>query len=162
VDFRSAEQAVKFAFNVSDRAEYARSDPLAVRGTSEQGLSPMDLHAQAAMIQSQIGRLLPQERDSILSMYGRGRERADAIRALSAHLYPSLKGSLPGTREVSIIVCHWATRRPPIRAIAEDRGVSYRKVCAWRSAVLRAWMPLYTRAIGKLHDNLVAGGVEIG
>lgn len=162
MQFRSAEQAVRFSFNISERSEYARSDPLRVRGTSEQGLSPMDLHAQAAMIQSQVNRLPPAERFTLLAMYGRGRVRADAIRALSARLYPSLKDSLPGPTEVSILVCHWATKRPAIRAIADDRGVSYRKVCSWRSAVLRLWMPLYARAVQRLHDQLVAGGFEIG
>lgn len=159
MEFKSAEQAVRFAFNISEREEYSRSDPMKVRGTNTADLSPMDLHAQAAMIVNQINRLPAAERWSVLAMYGRGRDRAQAIRELSDLLLPQA-GDM-GKSEVLIILCHWSTRRPSIRAIADDRGVSYRKVCAWRSAVLRAWMPLQTRAINNLHDRLVDGGVAI-
>lgn len=161
MEFRSAEQAVRFAYNISERAEYSRTNLLGTRGTSQDDLTPMDLHAQAAMIQSQVGRLHPVERCSILSMYGRGKDRTDAIRELAKYLEPLVAHELPGKGDLMIVICHWVTRRPSIRAIAEDRGVSYRKVCAWRSAVLRAWMPLQTRAIGRLHEQLLRGGLAI-
>jgi hypothetical protein len=161
MEFRSAEQAVRFSYNISERAEFARSDPLRVRGTSEADLSPMDLHAQAAMIQSQVNRLHPVERASVLAMCGRGKDRSDAIRYLAQYLHPLVASTLPGQSETMLVICHWVTKRPAIRAIADDRAVSYRKVCAWRSAVLRAWMPLQMRAIGRLHDVLVTGGLTI-
>lgn len=161
MEFRSAEQAVRFAYNISERTEYARSDPMRVRGTSQEDLSPMDLHAQAAMIQSQVKRLHQVECSSILALYGRGKDRTDAIRALADYLYPSVQSTLPSKGDLMIVVCHWVTRRPAIRAIAEDRGVSYRKVCQWRSVVLRAWMPLQARAIQRLHDQFVTAGVAI-
>lgn len=159
--FRSCEQALKFAWNISERVEYSRSDPMRVRGTSQEDLSPMDLHAQAAMIQSQVNKLHPVERASLLAAYGRGRDRTEAIRVLAEYLAPLLRGLLPGKSELMIVILHWVTRRPSIRAIAEDRGVSYRKVCGWRSAIVRAWMPVQARAIGRLHDQLVSGGLEI-
>ena len=159
MEFRSAEQAVRFSYNISEREDFARSDPMRVRSTSQDDLSPMDLHAQAAMIQAQIRRMNPAECNSILALYGRGKDRTDAIRYLAAHLMPLVSGTLPGTDEVEIVICHWATRRPAIRAIAAARHVSYRKVCEWRSAVLRAWMPLQTRAIQRLHDQLTDGGI---
>lgn len=161
MQFNSAEQAVRFAWNISERAEYSRSDPMRVRGTNAADMTPMDLHAQAAMIQNQVNRLHPPERCSIVAMYGKGKERTDAIRYLAEYLYPIVSGTLPSRSELEIILCHWVTKRPAIRAIADDRDVSYRKVCAWRSAVLRAWMPMQTRAIGRLHDQLVSGGFEI-
>ncbi|CAB4195455.1 hypothetical protein UFOVP1298_20 [uncultured Caudovirales phage] len=161
MEFRSAEQAVRFAYNISERAEFSKSDPLRVRGTSRDDLSPMDLHAQSAMIQSQINRLHPVERSSILALYGKGKDRTDAIRYLGEYLYPFVSGTLPSRSELEILICHWVTRRPAIRAIAEDRGVSYRKVCQWRSAVLRSWLPVQARAIDRLHDTLVSGGVQI-
>jgi hypothetical protein len=161
MQFRSAEQAVKFAFNISERAEYARTDLLGTRGTSQDALSPMDLHAQSAMIQAQIARLHPAERDSILAMYGRGKDRSDAIRGLVNYMHPMVENAIPNTTDLTIMICHWATRRPAIRSIAKDRGVSYRKVCSWRSVVLRAWIPLQTRAINRLHEQLVTGGVTI-
>ena len=159
MEFRSCEQAVKFAYRISDRVEYARSDPGAVRGLSVSGLSPLDLHAQAAMIQSRIERLGPTDRCSLIAMHGLGRARTDAIRQLSTYIYPSVREAIPGQSEVALIVCHWATKRPSIRRMAEDRGVSYRKVCAWRSAVLRAWVPHYVRAIDRLQASLEEGGV---
>lgn len=152
--FRSAEQAVRFAYNISDRAEYARSNFLGVRGTSQDDLSPTDLHAQAAMIHSMIERLHPVERDAILAMYGRGKTRADAIRGLSDYLMPHVRGLVPGIRELRIVVIHWATKRPSIRSIADGCDVSFRRVCAWRTSALRAWMPLHVRAMDRLHGKM--------
>ena len=54
--FHSVEQAIKFSFNVSEREEFSRTDLLGTRGTSQDDLSPMDLHAQAAMIHSMLNR----------------------------------------------------------------------------------------------------------
>ena len=161
MEFRSAEQAVRFAYNISEREEFSRSDPMRVRGTSAEDLSPMDLHAQSAMIQSQVNRLHPVERSSILAMYGRGKDRTDAIRYLAGYLFPMVSSTLPSKGELEIVICHWVVRRPSIRAIAEDRSVSYRKVCGWRSAVLRSWIPIQARAIDRLHEVLVTGGVQI-
>lgn len=161
MEFRSAEQAVRFAYNISERAEYSRSDPMKVRGTSKEDMSPMDLHAQSAMIQNQVNRLHPVERSSILAMYGRGKDRSDGIRYLAEYLFPTLGSALPDRGVLEIVICHWVTRRPAIRAIADDKGVSYRKVCGWRSAVLRAWIPIQARAANRLHDVLVNGGVQI-
>jgi hypothetical protein len=160
--FHSAEQAIKFSFNVSEREEFSRTDLLGTRGTSQDDLSPMDLHAQAAMIHSMLNRLHQVERDSILSMYGRGRARSDAIRGFANYLHYFVRGTVPSVRELQIILLHWSTKRPSIRKIAEERGVSYRQVCNWRNAVLRAWMPVQIRAIEKLHGQMFAeGGFEL-
>jgi len=160
--FHSVEQAIKFSFNVSEREEFSRKDLLGTRGTSQDDLSPMDLHAQAAMIHSMLNRLHQVERDSILSMYGRGRARSDAIRGFANYLHYFVRGTVPSVRELQIILLHWSTKRPSIRKIAEERGVSYRQVCNWRNAVLRAWMPVQIRAIEKLHGQMFAeGGFEL-
>lgn len=160
--FRSVEQAVKFSYNIGERAEYARSDLMGVRGTSQDDLSPMDLHAQAAMIQSMIGKLHPVERDALLAMYARGRDRTEAIRGLADYLSPNLLGVVPSIRETQIILLHWSTKRPSIRKIAEERGVSYRQVCSWRTSVLRAWMPHLARAVERLHIRMFdEGGFEL-
>lgn len=155
--FNSVEQALKFAGNISDRSEYAKSDPLRVRSTSTAELSPLELHAQAAMIHMAVERLHSVERDSIVAMYGRGKARTDAMRNLSGYLMPLV--DLPTREDVMIVVCHWSTRRPSIRAIADDRGVSYRKVCSWRTTVLRAWLPIQARAIARLHDAFTESGL---
>lgn len=160
--FRSVEQAIKFSYNMGERAEYARSDLLGVRGTSQDDLSPMDLHAQAAMIQAMVGKLHPVEKDAVLAMYARGKDRTEAIRGLADYIWPNLVGMLPSIREVQIVLMHWSTKRPSIRKIAEERGVSYRQVCSWRTAVLRAWMPHQARAVERLHDRMFTnGGFEL-
>jgi hypothetical protein len=160
--FRSVEQALKFAMNISERQEYARTDMMGVRGTNQAEMSPTDLHAQAAMIISMVNRLHPVERDAIFAMYGRGRERTDAIRALSQYLLPGCRDAIPSVRELQIILFHWATKRPSIRTIANERGVSYRMVCSWRTVVLRSWMPVMARAIDRLHERMFGdGGFEL-
>lgn len=156
--FNSVEQAIKFSFNVSERAEYARSDLLGVRGTSQDDLSPTDLHAQAAMIHVMLGRLHPAERDAMLALYGRGKARADGIRGLTEFLWPALGKAIPRKGDAQIVMLHWATKRPSIRKIAEERGVSYRQVCNWRGTVLRSWMPFIARATERLHDRMFKEG----
>jgi len=95
-------------------------------------------------------------------MYGRGRARSDAIRGFANYLHYFVRGTVPSVRELQIILLHWSTKRPSIRKIAEERGVSYRQVCNWRNAVLRAWMPVQIRAIEKLHGQMFAeGGFEL-
>ena len=152
--FNSVEQAIKFSFNMSERSEYTKSDPMKIRGTSQDDLSPTDLHAQAAMIQSMLDRLHPAERSAVLALYGRGRARTEGIRGLTEFLWPNLSGSLPQKIDAQIVMMHWATKRPSIRAIADERGVSYRQVCNWRSAVLRTWMPYVVRATERLHERM--------
>lgn len=158
--FRSAEQAVRFSYNITERAEYAKSDPLRVHGTSNDALSPMDLHAQAAMIHAQVGRMKPEDRASVLTMYGRGEDRLSAMRELADVLYPGLREVVPSRNDTAIVIAHWATKRPSIRTIAKVRGVSYRQVCAWRTAVLRAWLPLQTRASANLFNALSGAGLS--
>lgn len=160
--FNSVEQAVRFSFNISERSEYTRPDPMKVRGTSQDDLSPTDLHAQAAMIQSMLGRLHPAERDAMLALYGRGRLRTDGIRGMCEYLWPMLSGALPQKIDAQIVMMHWATKRPSIRTIADERGVSYRQVCNWRTAVLRSWMPFVARATERLHERMFGeGGFEL-
>lgn len=154
MEFRSVEQAVRFAYNMSERVEYARTDPMSVRGTSKENLSPLDLHAQAAMIINMVHRLHPAERDSVLAMFARGRDRTDAIRRLSEYLMPNLRGVVPSVRELQLVMMHWSTKRPSIRKIAEEAGVSYRQVCNWRRGVLRQWLMYQVRAIERLHNRM--------
>lgn len=160
--FSSADQAMRFAVNVSYKTEYAKTDLLSVRSTSGDALSSSDLHAQAAMIMSSVNRLTPVDRDILFAIHERGRKRTEAVRMMSDHLFPVLSGTLPTKDDLAIVILHWVSRRPAIRSIAEGRGVSYRKVCNWRSAVARVWVPQYVRAIGNLHERLESGGMELG
>ena len=133
-----------------------------VRGTSQEDLSPTDLHAQAAMIHTMIGRLHPAGRDAVLALFGRGRMRTDAVRGLADYLWPSLSRTLPSREDAQIVMMHWSSKRPSIRKIAEERGVSYRQVCNWRGAVLRHWMPFVVRGSERLHERMFGeGGFEL-
>lgn len=154
MEFTGPEQAVKFAQNVMERAEYARTDPMNVRSTSKENLSPLDLHAQAAMIMNAVDRLPPPERLAVLAMYGRGKDRSDAVRGLAEYLMPSVRGSVPGVREAQIVILSWATKRPSIRKIADEFDVSFRQVCKWRTMLLRAWLPLQVQAMRRLEGHL--------
>jgi hypothetical protein len=153
--FRSVEQAIKFAFNMSERSEYSRSDPMKVRGTQLQDyLSPTDLHAQAAMIQSMLDRLHPAEKAAVLALYGRGRARSDGIRGLTDFLWPSIGGSLPQKIDAQIVMPALVNEETKHQEDRGREGVSYRQVCNWRSAVLRSWMPYVVRATERLHDRM--------
>lgn len=158
MEFTSVEQAVKFAFNMAERVEYSNADPLRVRGTSQDRMGPLDLHAEAALIVRQINRLHPVERDSVLAQYARGRDRVAAVRGLAKFMSSHVAGVVPSLEDIELVILHWATKRPSIRAIAEDRGVSYRKVCSWRTAVLRQWVPVQCRAIERLHQAMFVDG----
>lgn len=158
MEFVSVEQAVRFAYNMSERVQYSKADPLHVRGTSLDRMGPMDLHAQAAMIVARVNRLHQVERDAVLAQYARGRDRSLAVRGLARYIEPHVRGVIPSLGEIELVILHWATKRPSIRGIAEDRGVSYRKVCSWRAAVLRHWVPVQCRAIGRLHQAMFVEG----
>ena len=151
--FRSADQAVRFAYRLRGRPEYARVDPSGVRGTGH-GMSPLDLHGESALILARIEALPPDERASVVSMYGEGGERAEAMVSLGNIIMPLVASDLPNRQALQWMLLHWSTRRPSIRQIAKDMGVSYRKVCVWRWAVAGAWTPIFARAMSSLHDSL--------
>jgi hypothetical protein len=154
MQFRSCDQAVRFAYRIRERAEYASTDMTGVRGTSLEALSPMDLHAQSAMILNRIKQLTEAEAASVTAMYAGGRERADAMVALTDHLMPLVASDVPSKGALAFSLNHWVTRRPTIRQIASDFGVSYRQACKWRTAVARAWGPLHGRAMNRLESVL--------
>jgi hypothetical protein len=161
VKFNSVDQAVRFAFRVRGRPEFAKSDPASV-GPRGHGLSPMDLHGEASLILAKIMALPLAERSSVLAMYGDRGERAEAMVALGNHIMPLVASSLPNRQALQVMLMHWATRRPSVRTIAKDHAVSYRQVCKWRWAVADAWTPIFARAINRLDEVLFGeGGHEL-
>lgn len=160
VKFRSADQAVRFAYRLRERAEYARVDYGSVRGPS-QGLSPLELHGESAVILSKIKAMPSPERESVMAMYGDRGERAEAMVALGDHIMPMVAGDLPDRRTLQVMLLHWASRRPSIRTVARERSVSYRQVCKWRASVASAWIPIHARAMERLESCLFGpGGFE--
>jgi len=160
VRFRSADQAIRFAYRMMDRAEYAKADLTGARGRGA-GMSPLELHGEAAVIFSKVRALPNVEAASVFAMYGVGGERAEAMVALGSHLMPLVASDVPNRMVLQSLLLHWATRRPSIRTLARDNSVSYRQVCKWRSAVAGAWNPIHSRAMGRLDSALFgAGGYE--
>lgn len=153
VKFRSADQAVRFAYRLRGRPEYARTDPGSVRGTVH-GLSPLDLHGESALILARVQAMPEAERASVVAMYaGRG-ERAEAMLVLGNHIMPLVASSLPSRTVLQVMLMHWSTRLPSVRTVARDYSVSYRQVVKWRSAVAGAWAPIHVRAMERLDDSL--------
>lgn len=155
--FRSADQAVRFAYRVRGRPEFAKSDPASVGGRG-QGLGPLELHGEAAMILAKVQAMPEPERSSVLAMYGGGGERAEAMVALGGHIMPLVASSLPNRQILQVMMLHWATRLPSIRTVAREHSVSYRQVCKWRSAVAGVWIPIHVRAMEGLDSVLFGVG----
>lgn len=155
--FRSADQAVRFAFRVRGRPEFARSDPASVGGRGH-GLSPLDLHGESSLILAKVEAMPEPDRSSVLAMYGDRGERAEAMVSLGNTIMPLVASSLPNRQALQVMLLHWATRRPSIRTVAREHAVSYRQVCKWRSAVASVWIPIHARAMEKLDSVLFADG----
>lgn len=158
VKFRSADQAVRFAYRMRGRPEYARTDPGSVRSDSHGGVSPLELHGESASILLKVGTLPEPERSSVLLMYGEGMERLGAVVTVCDHIMPLVASSVPDRAKLHEVLMHWATRKPTVRGLAKRHGVSYRQVCKWRSAVAGAWAPIHARAMERLDNILFADG----
>lgn len=157
VIFRSADQAVRFAYRVRGRPEFAKSDPSSVGGRGH-GLSPLDLHGESSMILSKVNSLPEPDRSSVLAMYGDRGERAEAMASLGNTIMPLVASSVPNRQALQVMLLHWSTRRPSIREVAVDHAVSYRQVCKWRSAVAGVWAPIHARAMERLDSVLFGPG----
>lgn len=155
--FRSADQAIRFAYRMMDRAEYAKADLTGARGRGV-GMSPLELHGEAAVILSKVRSLPSVESSSVLAMYGVGGERAEAMVALGNHIMPLVASSVPNRYVLQAMLMHWATRRPSIRTVAREHSVSYRQACKWRSAVAGVWTPIHVRAMDRLDSVLFGAG----
>lgn len=158
--FRSADQAVRFAYRVRGRPEFARSDPSSVGGRGH-GMGPLELHGESSLILAKVEAMPEPERSSVLAMYGERGERAEAMVAIGNHIMPLIASSVPNRQALQVMLLHWATRRPSIRTVAREHGVSYRQVCKWRSAVAGVWTPIHVRAMERLDSVLFGvGGYE--
>lgn len=154
MNFSGVEQAIRFAFNIQRRVEYAAMDLLRVSGTDGESLSPQELHAQSAMILAKIEKLKPIQTSAVYAGLGYGIQRDVAIHALAVGLQPNLREAVPGTQQTRDCLSNWIKKTPPVRQIAKDYGVSYRKVMEWRRAVLDAYQPVYLQAIDALEDEM--------
>lgn len=158
MNFTGVEQAIRFAFNIERRTEYASVDLLRVSSTDGDSLSPSELHAQSAMILAKLDKLKPLERAAVYAGLGYGIQRDVAIHSLAAGVMPNLRESVPGIEQARDCLSNWLKKTPPVRYMAKHYGVSYRKVMGWRRAVLRAYEPIYLQAIDALEDEMFGDG----
>ncbi|CAB4197195.1 hypothetical protein UFOVP1304_69 [uncultured Caudovirales phage] len=136
-----------------DRAEYARVSLSGSRGRGH-GLSPLELHGEAAVILSKVNALPAGERAAILA-----RHTGDpaGVRALCNALGPI---QVPDNA-LMLAVWHWSRNRPSVRGLAKATGVSYRQAYAWKSVVSRACLQRYDAALNSLETVLFQpGGYE--
>jgi hypothetical protein len=153
LQFRSADQAVRFAYRMRDRAEYARVDLNGSRGRGH-GLSPLELHGEAAVILSKIHALPSDERGCIFARHS-AELRVEGVRLICR----SLSGSVPvPDHALEASVLHWSTSKPSVRQIAKLAGVSYRKAYGWKSEVSRACRQNYDKALNSLESVLFQPG----
>lgn len=151
MQFNSADQAVRFAYRMRDRAEYAKVNLNGSRGRGH-GLSPLELHGEAAVILAKIHALPPDERGCIFARYS-PEMRPEGVRLICV----ALRGSVPDDAlEASVL--HWSTSKPSVRQIAKLAGVSYRKAYGWKSEVSRACRQSYDKALNSLESVLFQPG----
>lgn len=159
--FRGAEQAIRFAYNISERAVAARPS-YGQRSASIEGLSPFELHAQGAMIMAAVDRLSPQDRGAIVMLLG-PTQGARAVAALEVvhSLQHDTEGSFASRAELLAFISGTFVHRLSVRGVAAHVGCSYRKARDLRNVLRKAHASLYVRAIELLEADLFReGGLE--
>jgi hypothetical protein len=150
--FNSIESALTFAFSVRERQDYARLDLLGVRSTGGDRMTPLDLHAQGAMIISRVNTLPDVEMLTVYAQWAYGKERDLAVGSWAQIHAEGLGVSVSQARDS---LSNWVKRSPSLRKIAADHGASYRQANTWRKKVLDTFLPMQRRALDSLHDQLI-------
>lgn len=159
--FTGSEQAIRFAYNMSDRGIMSKLD-LTKAGGSEQGMSPQELHAQGALILKAIERLPTGPRYALVSMLAPMHHgKIGACLELADYLWPVLSGAFPGQGVLAEALLVWC-RGKTVRWLAQTKGVSYRQAHAWKDLAGKKHNELYLHAVGRMDEILFAdGGLEL-
>lgn len=158
--FAGAEQAVRFAYNISARSIMSRptydSDP----GGTREGLSPHELHAQAAMIFAAVERLPVTEQAAVKALLAPPGERDVARVVFADAVWPKVKEAFGSYEQWSRAVrcATLRSREAGIRSLAKEAGISYRKARALVWSAIRTHTLVYLRGIGLLEDLLFTEG----
>lgn len=134
---------------MKDRVEYARVDMNGSRGRGH-GLSPLELHGEAAVILSKIASLPTEEKACIHARHG---DSAEGVRVLCRVVRIDAPQDF-----VELAVLNWAVSKPSVRQMARMAGVSYRKAYSWKSEVSRSCRDTYNRALNSLESVLFQPG----
>lgn len=159
--FTGSEQAIRFAYNMSDRGIMSKLD-LTKAGGSEQGMSPQELHAQGALILKAMDRLPPALRWALVSMIAPPHQgQVDACLQLADYLWPTMSNSFPNQGTLIRALLVWC-RAKTVRWQAQIDQVSYRQAHTWKDLVGKKHSELYLHAVGRMDDILFAdGGLEL-
>ena len=159
--FTGSEQAVRFAFNMSDRGIMSKLD-LTKAGGSEQGLTPQELHAQGALILKSLDRLPTGPRNAMLAMLAPlTRGKIGACLELADYLWPVLSHSFPNQGVLAEALLVWCRGRT-VRWLMETKRVSYRQAHTWKDLAGKKHHELYLHGVGRLDEILFKeGGLEL-
>lgn len=163
--FTGAEQAVKFAHNIAAREIASRPSMVpTIHATSQEGLSPHELHAQAALILQALNRLPELERNAVNAVLAPDQEALQAARQAVEGLWPRVQSRVPSKNAAYDVLRLWLRRGAysEVRKMCADYHVGPNKVVKWRSDVATAFSAVYLRGILLLEADLFrAGGLEL-
>jgi hypothetical protein len=157
VKFSGSEQAIRFAYNISNRSivQSPKLEP-GISG-SKQGLSPHDLHAQAAIILARLKRLSDPHQAAVRAMHAPGGpEKAVSLEYLTEYLWPTHQGRFANKHDfaMSLIFACRKEEETSLRKLAQKLTISYRMARGYRETAAKAHADLYTSAIFALDDLL--------
>jgi hypothetical protein len=157
VKFSGSEQAIRFAYNISNRSivQSPKLEP-GISG-SKQGLTPHDLHAQAAIIMARLKRLNDPQQAAVRAMHAPwGVEKQVSLDYLTEYLWPTNQGRFASRHDfaLSLIFACKKDEETSLRKLAKRLTISYRMARGYREAAAKAHADLYIAAVYAL-DSLL-------
>lgn len=156
---------MKFAYMISQREIASRPSMVpSIHSTSQEGLSPHELHAQGALIMQALNRLPDLERNALKAYLAPGQEGAEATVQALEGLWPRVQGRVPSKDAAYDVLRLWLQRGTysSVRKLCAEYHVGPNKIVKWRADVATAFSAVYVRAVGLLEADLFrAGGLEL-
>lgn len=156
---------MKFAYNIAAREIASRPSMVpTIHATSQEGLSPHELHAQGALIMQALNRLPDLERSAVKALLAPGQEADQAALQAVEGLWPRVQGRVPSKNAAYDVLRLWLRRGAysEVRKLCADYHVGPNKVVKWRSDVATAFSAVYLRGVQLLEADLFrAGGLEL-
>lgn len=148
MQFRDAESALRFAFEMSSRPVVKISSINAMRGAetrSSSELTPYDRHAQAAMILSLCGRVLsPLHIAYVKVQYGRD---ASGFDLLIRHLTANFGTGIHNRRGIEQIIRSYCGEKGGLREIKRKMGCGTLKAVDYRNRGYDALDAIHAQAM---------------
>lgn len=164
--FQGAEQALRFSYNMADREIISKPklEP-GINSTSQEGLSPHELHAQAALIQQALSRLPILEQSAVRAFLAPEPESSQATLQAVEELWPRVQGRVPSKTAAYEFLRLWMRRgdcsQPRFFRLCKEYGVGRHKGGRFRGDMGTVFYPAYLRGIQLLEADLFRdGGLE--